>query len=536
MADDEKLAMLAEMRADLPKFGERCLKLRAKNGDIVPFKLNAAQQFVHDKLEAQKAKFGWVRAIILKGRQQGISTLVAARFYHRTSMRKGTNTYILSHEQTSADTLFGIVDRYHRNNPIRPSTGTSNAKELVFDKLDSSYQVATAGTKAGGRGRAISLFHGSEVAFWANAADHFAASVQGVPLVGGTEVILESTSNGAGGEYYSRWHDAMAESGDYIPIFLPWWLSEEYSRDPEEGFQLSEEPPEPDQLSEAAYATMYGLSLRQMAWRRGKIQELRSAELFRREYPAYPGEAWTDKEGVTPFISALAVIKARKRKREGVGPLVIGVDPASMGGDRFSVAARRGLRVLWVKHRRKINTLEGTEWLRALIAEHRPARVNIDAGNIGAAIITNLKAIDPYHASLVRGVNFGGTSQAKLARPKAPGPINRRAEMWDRSREWLDSEEGVQIPDDDGLQTDATAPRKKHKDNNNFGLESKEDMKARQVKSPDGWDSVAITFAFREFLKDYYEPATPAKFAEDLDNASQSSIMPPLSGPYGWLG
>jgi hypothetical protein len=36
--------------------------------------MNAAQRLVHNALEEQKAKLGFVRALILKGRQQGIST------------------------------------------------------------------------------------------------------------------------------------------------------------------------------------------------------------------------------------------------------------------------------------------------------------------------------------------------------------------------------------------------------------------------------------------------------------------------------
>src|SRR6266700_4291860 len=231
MAD--KLELLAGYRADLSVFARDCLKVRDKAGNTVPLVFNASQLVVHKIIEAQKAEKGWVRAIILKGRQQGISTYVAARFYHQTALRKGRNTYILAHEQPASDNLFGIVDRYQRHSPLAPHVGVSNAKELIFDKLDSSYVVATAGTKAGGRSRAISLFHGSEVAFWANAPDHFAASVQGVPLVPGTEILLESTSAGAGGELYERWLDAEAGRGDYIPVFLAWWLTADYQREPE---------------------------------------------------------------------------------------------------------------------------------------------------------------------------------------------------------------------------------------------------------------------------------------------------------------
>jgi len=521
----------------MPTFAASCLKIREKSGAINPLVLNAAQLLIHARLEAQKREKGWVRALILKGRQQGASTYVTARFYHRTALNTGVNTYILAHEQPASDNLFGIVDRYQRNNSVAPSVSTSNVKELVFGNLDSSYVVATAGQKAGGRSRSISLLHGSEVAFWANAADHFASSVQAVPLLPGTEVILESTANGPGGEFYERWQDAEAGRGDYIPIFVPWFVSPEYAREPEIGFTLDEETPAGG-MSEAEYAQTFCLSHAQMAWRRAKISELRSEELFRQEYPSTAAEAWVS-AGHEPFIMPLLVLRARKREIAATGPLIIGVDPASMGGDRFSVAARRGYKVLWIQHRSKIDAQEGIQWIRSIIDEHDPARVCVDAGGIGHAIVSGLKHIGVRYAEIVRGVNFGGTAEQKLAKPKVPGPANRRAEMWQRLREWLECEEGVQLPDLDALQSDLCAPRLKPKLNHDFLLESKMDMRKRGVRSPDLADAVALTFATLEYITKYSEAKKVPKFGAldtPRDVGVNQSYSPALPGATSWMG
>lgn len=532
---DDRRALVAKCRGDFEFFGKTCLKIRTKSGEIAPFEFNDAQRELDRRLEQQKAEKGFVRAIILKGRQQGISTYTAARFYHRAATRSGVGVYILAHEQSASDNLFGLVDRYQRNNPIAPHVGTSNIKELVFDQLDSSYVVATAGTKAGGRSRAVSLFHGSEVAFWANAHDHFAASVQGVPLMPDTEVILESTSAGAGGEFYERCSDAEAGRGDYILVFLAWWLSREYSREPEVGFTLSSEADD-GEMSEQEYADIFKLSNAQMAWRRAKILELRSPLLFQREYPATPSEAWTAPPGHEPFISSIHVLRARKRTTKGCGPLIIGVDPASLGGDRFSAAGRRGPAVEFCRYRNKLDHNEGTAWCKQMIDDLKPARMNIDTGNIGVAIVTNLKALGPKYAEIVRGVNFGATSQAKTAQPKVPGPANRRAEMWQRSLDWLKSEDQPSLPDDDALQADATGPRIKPKLNGDFLLESKEDMRKRGVRSPDGWDSVVLTFATNEYFADYATPQQVTQFGE-IDTPRTSALsegyMP--AGPQHWM-
>lgn len=531
------LDKLKFLRGSFLDMARENLKIRTKAGEFINFESNPGQQIVHAALQQQKLEHGWVRALALKQRQGGISTYVAARYYHRTSMFRGVNTYILSHEQSSSDALFGIVDRFQRNNPFAPHVGTSNVKELVFDRLESSYQVATAGAKEGGRGRSISLFHGSEVAFWNNAPAHFAASVQAVPLERNTEIILESTSAGPSGEYYERWQDAEAGGGDYIPIFLPWFISPEYSRPVPPGFELLTEG-EDEELSEAEYAGLYDLSLGQMAWRRAKVSELRSAETFKREYPADPSEAWTATGAISPFIAPNLVLRARKRQRPGTGPKVMGIDPTSGGGDRFAVALRQGLRLHWTQYRNRIDPMEAVEWIDALIQEHQPDRVFIDAGGGGAQLISTLKAKRRGYATLLVAVNFGGTAQAKLARPKMPGPKNRRAEMYQRSLDWLQLPEGVQLPDDSVLQSDATATRRKPTLTNDLLLESKDDMKARGVRSPDLWDAVVLTFASLDFID---SPASVTSTAFGLidrprDVTTQLPAFDFEGGGGSWMG
>ena len=541
MSDLARLGFLRSS-ANLNAYGAECLTVRTKGGQFVKLKLNNAQQLAHDRFEAQKARIGRVRALVLKGRQQGISTYIAARYYQRASLHRGVNVFILSHEQASSDTLFGIVDRYHRGNPLAPHVGVSNTRELEFDRLESSYAVATAGAKGVGRSKALSLFHGSEVAFWQNAKDHFSASVQAVPTEPNTEVILESTSAGPSGEFYERFTDAMNDQGDgegYEAIFLPWHLSPEYALIPEPSFVLSDDNPGEGEMSEAEYAETFGLTNGQMAWRRMKVTELRDPALFRREYPASIQEAWSSAQDDQRFIPPALVLRARKNPRKaGAGPLILGIDPASGGGDRFAIAARRGFAVEWVKYRNKIDILEANAWVKSLIEEHDPARVYIDAGNIGANLITLLRAAGPRFQAIVRAVNFGATSEFKLAKPKVPGPVNRRAEMYSRFRDFLHSPEGASIPDMDMLEADLTAPRLKPQINNDFYLESKKDMRTRNVRSPDLADAVVLTLASIEYIPSWSEPLRAQTYG-DLGPNAYAPVDPEPSAysgsTTGWM-
>jgi hypothetical protein len=90
----------------------------------------------------------------------------------------------------------------------------------------------------------------------------------------------------------------------------------------------------------------------------------------------------------------------------------------------------------------------------------------------------------------------------ELGRPSG-GPLNRRAEMWMKSKAWLELIGGVQVPDSDSLQADACGPSYRYDALTRIVLESKEDMRRRGALSPDEWDAVALTFA---------RPVAPSNF------------------------
>jgi hypothetical protein len=196
-----------QLKNDFNFYSRNCLKIRTKDKGLQPFVLNEAQEYIHKKLEQQIKDTGKVRAILLKGRQQGASTYVGGRFIHKTTHNKGVRAFILTHDGESTNALFEMTERYHENLPIfvKPTTSAANAKELHFGVLDSGYKIGTAGNKAVGRGQTIQYFHGSEVAFWLNASEHTKGIMQAVPDADGTEVIWESTANGVGNFFHEQW-------------------------------------------------------------------------------------------------------------------------------------------------------------------------------------------------------------------------------------------------------------------------------------------------------------------------------------------
>ncbi|NNL47628.1 MAG: hypothetical protein HKO76_04615 [Acidimicrobiia bacterium] len=231
------------------------------------------------------AEFGRVRALVLKGRQQGISTYVEGRLYWRVTTNKGVRAYILTHEREATTNLFDMVQRYHDHCPplVKPISGKTNAKELLFDRLDSGYKVGTAGAKGTGRSSTIQYFHGSEVAFWPHAESHQSGVMQAIPDEPGTEEILESTANGVGGVFHGLWEESERGQNEYEPIFIPWYWQPEYRRDARD---LIMDP------EERELAKLYRLDPEQIAWRRARIAKLKSLDLFHQEYPCNAKEAF----------------------------------------------------------------------------------------------------------------------------------------------------------------------------------------------------------------------------------------------------
>lgn len=475
-----------KLMTDFEFYARNCLKIRTKEKGLQPFLLNSAQKYIHSRLEQQKKETGKVRAIILKGRQQGMSTYVEGRFLHNTTHHKGVRAFILTHDAESTNALFEMTERYYENLPrfVKPSAGAANAKELQFDKLDSGYKIGTAGNKAVGRGQTIQYFHGSEVAFWQNAAEHTKGIMQAIPNGDGSEVILESTANGVGNYFHQQWKAAEKGISDFIPIFVPWYWQDEYKRSADDFAPTDEEL----KLSE-----LYNLSYEQLSWRRMKIAELatdgQDGEIsFKQEYPNNAAEAFQVTGGGNTMISAEDCLKARKASFNGNGPLVVGVDP-SRGGDRFAVMYRQGRKMFNPK------AYVGTECdslgknvaiCKAILDNDKPDMMFVDFGS-GADLVDRLHELG--YQDKVKSVHFGST-------PLDPVKYkNKRNEIWGEMADWLcDESLPVDIPDDDEIQADLCASPYDRDSNDRRVLWPKEKIKEKLGFSPDYGDAAALTF------------------------------------------
>jgi len=370
-------------------FAQALLRIRTKEGALVPLEFNDAQKALHQKLEQQKKDKGYVRAIVLKGRQTGISTYVAARFFKRTAYDFGKRCMILTHLDAATQNLFGVVKTYFDLIPwedIKPQLKANSGTELSFSALRSGYKVATAGSKNAGRSDTVQFLHGSEVAFWPNAQAIMAGLGQTVPLIEGSEVILESTANGLNNLFHQMWCKACEGKSDYMPVFLPWFIEKAYRRPIPKGFVLSEE--------EEAYMNAFNLDYHQMAFRRTKIESdfAGNADWFNQEYPATAEMAF-QRVGHVALIDTLKVYAARQQAihpYERQGAHVVGLDPAR-GGDTSTFIHRWGRSAFDLERINSSDTMEiAGRAARMLSEDDTIERLFIDIGGLGAGIYDRL--------------------------------------------------------------------------------------------------------------------------------------------------
>lgn len=247
-----------------------------------------------------------VRKIVLKARQEGISTLTEAIFFHQLITVPNTKALILSQDDDSAKAIFQMARNFYEYlpGPLKPMKRYSTKKELVFENPDektrdvnpglkSSIKIQTAGKYEPSRGDMFHLVHFSEVAFWPpDTAGKLTAAIKPmVPFAPNTFIIYESTANGMNNDFFDDWTAAVEGESRFDPVFIPWFRLHTYSiqfkNDKKKKLFLTDLDKEEKYLIKK-----HKVLPEQLLWRREKIAEMGDEDLFRQEYPSTPEEAF----------------------------------------------------------------------------------------------------------------------------------------------------------------------------------------------------------------------------------------------------
>ena len=267
--------------------------------------------------------------LILKDRQQGISTGIQGLIWERLLRGGGGNAAVVSHKDEATEILFETLNHFKGQMPDgayavfgepwgtkpseRPGVERSNVRQIKLrlgQHLTSSARVYTAGDKALGRGGALRWLHISEFPWWERGKDAVGGLIESCDDSPGNFIIFESTANGRE-QFYENWLKGMQGLNEYATLFYS-WLSHPLKRrklprqkENKEAFRRSIGKDTRYGIEEELNLLEHGATDEQLWWRRKKIDSVEiggDLDVFKREHPMSWREAFqTSTHSVYPL-------------------------------------------------------------------------------------------------------------------------------------------------------------------------------------------------------------------------------------------
>ena len=340
--------VVSRLYSDFPYFCKMCLEIAYRpglnpdhpDGGYGPLVLNEGQRKVAAVMLDQWLNDEPVRIIILKSRQLGITTLLMGFWLWLLIQNPGITAMVIidkgDHLNEKRQTYIRWLERISEMYPDIPNVQRRGSKVIELQNM-SRVLFESAEAPNPGTSEHISILHCSEKPKWPRGRDRQidASIVPGIPEKKRTIYVDESTAEGVNG-FYHRWHRVVEGKAEATPIFLPWYISEEYMTEvPETALDshgsfifLNDdiEVCETDEsgkivLTEEEFASKFNLSNSRIYWRRNKIKNAFSGDraIFDQEYPTSPRHAWQTVGG--KFFSFEEIERCQKHTSP---PILIG--------------------------------------------------------------------------------------------------------------------------------------------------------------------------------------------------------------------
>ena len=291
-----------EFRNEIIRYPEYLIELEFvivdKEQNTVPFFLNEVQKSFIRTLNKAKDDYAMQKIIsiklnVLKGRQQGFTTVITAYQLACVILNKNFSGYTLSDKSDNTEAIFQNKAKFPYDQlpeKLRHTEKYNNRRQLLFEKTNSNWSVDTA-TKDVGRSKTINFFHGSECAFWNGGMQSIQAGL-GEALTKNCIQIYETTANGFN-DFQKLW-----DSKTCINCFYEWWLTPEYRLNFESEEIKKQFINDIDSKSEWIYERLKWLKddkyleIEQLYWYYKKYQGYIDKRLIKQEYPCSPEEAF----------------------------------------------------------------------------------------------------------------------------------------------------------------------------------------------------------------------------------------------------
>lgn len=279
-----------------------------KKRNTVPFFFNEVQEDFIEKLETLGTNKPF---FVLKGRQQGFTSVITAIQLSFAIVRKNFSGFTMADRTDNTMAIFNdkarvVYDRLPEE--LKPSEKFNSRNEMFFDKLNSSWRIATA-TDQVGRSRTLNFVHFSEVAFYECNLSDLQAGI-GEAITAGAIQVYETTANG-----FNQAKD-LWDSESCHNLFYEWWRSPEYRSTEYEYLETQD----PWLIERKKVLEEKGCDKEQITWYCKKYDSYLDKNTIKQEYPITPTEAFVssgdcvfDKEAINNQIARCVSLQAPRR-------------------------------------------------------------------------------------------------------------------------------------------------------------------------------------------------------------------------------
>lgn len=277
---------------------------------LILFKLTPQQMKFYLQIEDDWKHYRPVRYIVLKARQLGFSTLIAAIIFTMTIYSPYRESLVISDKDDHTKRIFEMYQRFYDHLPeeLKPTQSVGRKGNMLSTIVESTVSVETVSDDLA-RGATLRAAHASEFAMWKKQQEAMASLNSAVPFSPDSMLFIESTAKGMN---FFRDLFINAYSGKSTSLkgwFEPWHKNEKYKM-PYHGEELQRFGDYGDEVALLENYRSEGMTEEGLMWRRAQIDSS-SLELFHQENPTYPDEAF-----LTTGYSVFNAMKVQKRLEE----------------------------------------------------------------------------------------------------------------------------------------------------------------------------------------------------------------------------
>ena len=213
----EKVREYAKCMADPAYFARSYVKVINLNDGLVPFDLYPYQEEMFKHFSENRFN------VVLACRQSGKSISSVAFLLWYALFHPEQTVAVLANRGATSREMLGRITLMLENLPywLQPGCKTLNKGNIEFS--NNSRILAESTSSSSIRGFSVNLLMLDEFAFVEKATEFYTSTYPVISSGDNTKVIVTSTANGIGNQFYKIWQGASQGTNEYVPFRVDWW-------------------------------------------------------------------------------------------------------------------------------------------------------------------------------------------------------------------------------------------------------------------------------------------------------------------------